>query len=373
MALLEFVVFNPLKTLVTLVVGILLGLSSFYAYQLNTALGAVATEDFDPAAARLAIEEAPSFNPASPPPTTFDYFDEPQFQLDQELALIDEQLASIPEEDPRPFNVAARGTPIDHSLFESYLLVGTDASGRLADTIILGLQPSAGGAPIMVSLPRDLFVWNLCRGTWTRLNAGLSGCSGVASGSELLAIMVEDYTGIPVDHLARINFDGFARLVDVMGGISVCVDQPTRDQKAHLLIEDPGCQTVDGATALGWVRSRQPEVLVGEEWVPAGGSDFDRQRKQQDVLFQLAGKAAGFSSPGSLASKLSAVASSVRLDSSWSFGDAVAAGWRYRGISRDSVKRFSISVRNFRTWHGASVLLPTRTFRDQLSRVYDLG
>jgi hypothetical protein len=90
-------------------------------------------------------------------------------------------------------------------------------------------------------------------------------------------------------------------------------------------------------------------------------------------LFQLAGRAASFSSPAALTDRLAAVASSVRLDSSWSFGQAVGAAWRYRGIGRDDVHRFSIDVRNYRTSYGAAVLLPTRPFRDHLQSVYDLG
>ena len=83
------------------------------------------------------------------------------------------------------------------------------------------------------------------------------------------------------------------------------------------------------------------------------GSDFARQTRQQDVLFQLAGKASNFSSPASLTNKLTAVSESVRLDSSWTFGQAVSAAWRYRGISRDSVDRFSIEVQNYRAPGGA--------------------
>jgi anionic cell wall polymer biosynthesis LytR-Cps2A-Psr (LCP) family protein len=184
--------------------------------------------------------------------------------------------------------------------------------------------------------------------------------------------MVEDYTGIAVDHLARINFDGFSRLIDAMGGITVCVDNPTRDLKSHLDVVDTGCHVLGGDAALAWVRSRHPEELIGENWVPVAGSDYGRQRHQQDVLFQLASKAAGFSSPGSLASKLAAVASSVRLDSSWTFGQAVAVGWQYRGISRSSVTRFSIEASGYRTSAGAAVLVPDRKFTDQLSAVVEI-
>lgn len=370
MALVKFVVFHPWRASAILVVGLILGVGSFYTYQVTSALEAVAVEDFNPDRARAGIEDDPEVSP-QPPITALEFDDEPSYDLDAELSRIEEQAATV-EDDSSPFNLAAFGEPIDDSVFDSYLLVGTDASGFLADTIILGLQPTSGTAPIMVSLPRDLFVWNECRQTFTRLNSGLGGCSSVASGFELLAIMVEDYTGIPVDHLARVDFSGFSRIVDAMGGISICVDNPRRDLKAHLLIETTGCQRVGGEVALAWVRSRHPEERIDGEWRPIGGSDFGRQRTQQDVLFQLAGQAADFSSPGALTDRLSAVASSVRLDSSWSFGQAVAAAWRYRGITRDDVHRFSTDVRNYRTSYGAAVLLPTRPFRDQLSAVYDL-
>ncbi|MEA1902156.1 MAG: LCP family protein [Actinomycetota bacterium] len=369
MALIQFVLFHPWRTAVILIVGALLGTAAFYVYVLSTALGAVATEDFDPNAARAAIAAAPAVE--EPTPTSIwnleveevaeGVFGDPLAEIEATYG------ASVSPEQRYP---TAFGEPIADSEFDSYLLVGTDASSYLADAIVLGLQPAGGGAPIMVSLPRDLYVWNLCKGRFTKLNAGLGGCKGMASGSELLAMMVEDYTGIPVDHLARINFDGFARLVNAMGGITVCVDLPTRDAKANLEISEPGCQVVDGDTALAWVRSRSPEQLQGEEWVRVGGSDFTRQQRQQDVLFQLAGKAANFSSPASLTTKLSAVASSVRLDSSWSFGSAINTGWKYRGISTSSVKRFSIGVRDYRTSFGEAVLVSRQKFTEQLATVW---
>jgi LCP family protein required for cell wall assembly len=364
--LLEYIVFHPWKALTILVVGALLGLGSFYTYQVNAALEAVAIEEFDPGLARTAIEGDSSGSRSNQ-----SSLDEPTYDLEQEMALIAAQLES--NQQKGSFNASALGEPIPDGLFDAYLLVGSDASGSLADTIILGLQPTDGAAPIMVSLPRDLFVWNLCKQTFTRLNSGLGGCPGVASGFELLAIMVEDYTGIPIDHLARIDFDGFARLVDVMGGLNVCVDHPTRDAKAHLSLEAAGCQTVNGKTALAWVRSRHPEQLIDGRWQSVKGSDFTRQEHQQDALFQLAAKAANFSSPTALVDRLSAVTSSLRLDSSWNLARAVAAAWSYRGISRDSVERFSITVSEYRTSYGAQVLLPAEPFKTQLETVHDLG
>lgn len=349
---------------VTVIAGVLLGMAAFYAYQVSTAITAVATEEFDPVAAREEIPVADTRNIV---------FVEPSILPEEEeldMVAFQEELASVYDItrpfNPREFSPNSFGEPIPDDAYTSYLLVGVDASGSLADAIVLALQPAGGGRPIMVSLPRDLYVWNVCKNTFTRLNAGLGGCSGSASGSEMMAILVEDYTGIPVDHLARINFDGFARVVDSLGGVTICVDLPTRDKKSHLLIEKTGCNPANGTTALAWVRSRHAEELKGEAWVPAGGSDFGRQARQQDVLFQLAGRAAGFSSPASLVNKLSAVTNSVRLDSSWSFASAVSAAYKYRGITKSSVTRFTIGVRNYRTPRGAQVLLPTKPFASYL-------
>jgi LCP family protein required for cell wall assembly len=349
---------------ITVITGVLLGMTAFYAYQVNAAINRLAVEDFNPGAAQLALPD--------PDRAELTSFIEPTLYEDEEIDLLalQEELASVFDIerpfDPHEFSPYSFGEPIPDEAYESYLLIGVDASGSLADAIVLALQPAGGGRPIVVSLPRDLYVWNACRESFTRINEGLGGCSGVASGSEMMAILVEDYTGIPVDHLARINFDGFARMVDAFGGTTVCVDYPTRDLKSHLLIETAGCQKANGATTLAWVRSRHGEELRGGKWVATGGSDFGRQARQQDTLFQLANKASGFSSPASLVSKLSAITASVRLDSQWSFSSAVAAGYKYRGISKSSTTRFSIGVKNYRTPRGAQVLLPTKPFASYL-------
>jgi LCP family protein required for cell wall assembly len=357
---------------IAIIAGALLGLAAFYVYQVQAALDTVASEDFDPGSARSALDSGGKGDRdiVFVEPAPYPEGEEDLVHDQLELAGVFDITGSFDARDLTPFSF---GTPIPDDEFTSYLLVGNDASGGLADVIILALQPEDGSQPIMVSLPRDLYVWNLCKDTLTRLNEGLGGCTGIASGSELLAIMVEDYTGIPVDHLARVNFGGFARVVDVMGGATICVDYPTRDAKSHLEIGGGGCRRVDGETTLAWVRSRHTEQLRNGAWVQVAGSDFARQERQQDILFQLADRAAGFSSPVSLTEKLGAVAESVRLDSSWSFADAVGAAWRYRGISKDSVSRFSIEAENHVTPGGAQVLLPVRSFQDQLGEVYSLS
>jgi LCP family protein required for cell wall assembly len=287
------------------------------------------------------------------------------FEVEQEL------LSRINEiqDKGRFVNPDAVSPALPDDMFESYLAIGADASGALADTVILGLVPSDGGTPILVSLPRDLYLQDPCTRGWSRLNTGLGGCRDFASGIELVALMVQTYTGIDVDHTARVNFEGFVQVVDALGGTQVCVDYQTRDIKAGLSIA-AGCTQADGQITLAWARARHSEQLVDGVWKQTASSDFARQQRQQDVLFQLAGKVRSFSSLGDFDATLSALSAAVRLDSSWGFADAVATAWRYRSITKDQARILSISVADYRTSAGAQVLIPKTPFNEILSAVY---
>jgi LCP family protein required for cell wall assembly len=285
-------------------------------------------------------------------------------ELEAELRLLDRNVSpalDIPE---------AVSPPLPDAMFESILLIGSDASGFLADTIINVLFPSDGSTPLMVSIPRDLFLNDACTQQYQRINRSLGGCSGVAGGADLLAINVETFTGIRVDHYARVNFSGFATVVDRLGGIEICVgDYPIRDDKSGLDL-GPGCQRVGGTQALAWVRSRSPQIFRDGNWVNSPGSDFDRQRKQQDVLVQFAGVLRSYDSVGSLTGALQNLSSVVRMDSGFGVGQAASLGFRYRDFRPSDVIRLSIPVRNYTTGAGAQVLIPTRSFNDVLSARY---
>jgi LCP family protein required for cell wall assembly len=262
----------------------------------------------------------------------------------------------------------ATSPPLPDDMFTSYLLVGQE--GYRADAMLLVLLPSDRSAPIIASLPRDTFVLNPCKGEFARLNTGLGGCKGVAGGAELLSLMVYDYTGIEVDHFARIDFSGFVDIIDALGGIDICVDNPVRDSQS-LLDLPAGCSHVGGTQSLAWVRSRHTEQFVDGEWKPVpGASDFARQRREQEVLFKIAGRLTSYSSLSAFSSVAQQVAGVIRLDAHFAFGDAVKLAWQFRGITQSQVRRVRVSVENFRAPNGALVLVPTATFNSDLAKVY---
>jgi LCP family protein required for cell wall assembly len=158
-----------------------------------------------------------------------------------------------------------------------------DAAGRRADTMMLLHIPRGGGSPTLVSLPRDSYVPIPGRGR-NKLNAAYA-----FGGPKLLAQTVEQVTGIRIDHYMEIGFDGFASVVDAVGGVRICVKEPINDRNAALRLK-AGCQELNSKQALGYVRTRA-----------SARGDLDRVERQRELLGSLIDKA---TSPGVLLNPL---------------------------------------------------------------------
>ncbi|MFC6094584.1 LCP family protein [Saccharothrix lopnurensis] len=124
-----------------------------------------------------------------------------------------------------------------------------DAAGRRTDTIMLLHIPEGSGKATLVSMPRDSYV-DIPGNGKNKINAAFA-----FGGAPLLVQTVEGATGIRVDHYMEIGFGGFAGIVDAVGGVDLCVDEPIQDPLAGLDLQ-AGCQELDGAQALGFVRTR---------------------------------------------------------------------------------------------------------------------
>jgi LCP family protein required for cell wall assembly len=260
--------------------------------------------------------------------------------------------------------------PVDDDAFQAYLIVGSDLGGLRADVIMITLIPTDGRPPVMLSLPRDLYIPNRCTGGYTRINANLSGCGDQANGPTLLALTIEDYTGIVIDHFALFDFDGFERIIDGVGGIEICVDHPVRDSKSFLDLP-AGCTNADGEQALAWVRSRTTEEYINGRWrIMPGVNDLTRNERQQDVVLAMFRKLRGFDSPADLLSKVQSLSDAFTLDDGLGVGDAISLAWGMRSLDISSVNRLDIPVTPFVTKEGAEVLLPAGPFSGVIEEVY---
>ncbi len=280
-----------------------------------------------------------------------------------------------PGGEPPPITIAP-AAPVDDDVYDAFLVVGneTQLGGSRADVILLILLPKNGADPAIVSLPRDLYIENPCTEKFSRINANLVGCrGGGVPGPDLLAIAVENFTGIKIDHFAIFTFRGFERVIDRVGGITICVERPLRDTNVGLADWrlPAGCTQADGATALGWVRSRHTIHQVDGVWrsVP-GVSDLARNQRQQEVILQMLAKARGFSSVGKLLSTIESLADAFVIDDELSIREAAQLAWEARTINPDAIHRLEIPVKNHTTESGAAVLLPTAPFSEILGAAY---
>jgi LCP family protein required for cell wall assembly len=261
---------------------------------------------------------------------------------------------------------AVTAVPTEEGVYNTYMVVGSDIGDFRADVIILVMLPVDGAPPIMVSLPRDLYLPNRCTQLYTRLNANFNGCGNEINGATLLSGAVEDFTGVEIDHFALFTFDGFEEIIDEVGGVEICVDYPVRDRKAFLDLP-AGCTNATGAQALAWVRSRSTLEFTNGAWrTMSDVSDLTRNERQQDVILAMLEKAAGFDSPQELAGVVRSLTSAFTLDDQLGLSEAIALAWDLRGLKPSEIVRLKIPVENYETSAGAQVLVATRPFDELL-------
>ena len=131
---------------------------------------------------------------------------------------------------------------------ESDLATG-DAQGNRTDTMMIVHVGGFGGQTSLISLPRDSLV-KIPGHSTGKLNSAYS-----LGGPALLTQTVETAANIEIDHYAEIGFEGFASMVDAVGGVNICLDEAIDDPKAGIDLP-AGCQDLTGPNALGFVRTR---------------------------------------------------------------------------------------------------------------------
>jgi LCP family protein required for cell wall assembly len=178
------------------------------------------------------------------------------------------------------------------------LLVGSDSraganaeygdasagDSQRSDTTILLHVPEGRKTALGVSFPRDLMV-NVpaCQqpnGTMSKPYFGMFNSAMEVGGTACTIKTVEQLTGVRVDHQITVDFTGFKKLVDALGGVPIHLDQPIDDKAAKLDLP-AGDITLNGEQALGFVRARKS---LGD------GSDIQRIQRQQLFLTALVHK-----------------------------------------------------------------------------------
>src|SRR6266702_4487619 len=205
-----------------------------------------------------------------------------------------------------------------------------EASGSRTDSIVLLHLPGNGTKPTMVSLLRDSYV-TIPGHDKSKINAAFA-----FGGPQLLVRTVEENTGLRIDHYAEIGLGGFANVVDDVGGVTMCLPQAVQDSFAGINLP-AGCQTLNGANALGYVRSRHAFAT----------RDFARTQHQREFLGALAGR---ITSPGVLLNPfelfpvLFDLPGNLTVDNGDHLQDLIGLGWSMRGISNGSLVTTAVPI-----------------------------
>ena len=179
------------------------------------------------------------------------------------------------------------------------LLLGMGGAGHdgafLTDTIIIiSLKPSTRKLALF-SIPRDLLTEIPGYG-FRRINEAnaMGELQSPGHGAELAKKVVEQVAGLPVHYTVRVDFEGFKKVIDELGGVDVYIDRtftdtqfPAPNYKYQTVSFAKGWLKMNGQTALNYARSRHGDN--GE------GNDFARGRRQQKILAALKDRAFSFS------------------------------------------------------------------------------
>lgn len=209
------------------------------------------------------------------------------------------------------------------------------SEGQRSDTIILARIVPAARQIALMSIPRDLWVPIKGMGS-NRVNSAFN------NGPQLLVSTIQDDLKIPISHYAEVNFDTFSDIANAVGGVHVWFPTRARDQYSDLQA-GAGCNLLNGAGALAFVRSRHYEYYADGYWHPEAASDLAREQRQQYFLKRLADKAkTEYTNPFALNNIVSSITKNLVVDDKLSTSDILALARTFRGIGSGNIPSLTL-------------------------------
>jgi LCP family protein required for cell wall assembly len=246
------------------------------------------------------------------------------------------------------------------------LLVGSDyrknrklkGTLRRADTVMVLHVPRDHDQAYLISFPRDTLVdipasedgrW---KGGEDKINAAFMHGGNGAGGYRLLARTLSDLMEVRFDSGAVVDFYGFVKVVQALGGVDLCIETPKGKQKLRSIhppyrVFEKGCRHYDGHAALDYVRQRK-QFKDG---------DFARMRHQQEFLKALLRQAREqglHRDLGRLDRVIRAAGSSLTIDNRLPVADLA---FTLRNIRPENLTAIQVPVegRNEGTWYAELV------------------
>jgi LCP family protein required for cell wall assembly len=226
------------------------------------------------------------------------------------------------------------------------LHLGRDEGAR-SDTMMLVHLSTNHDRVTIVNLPRDSLVTIPAhrsngsegpRGAQVPDRQGKLTWAYQYGGPQLTVRTIERVTGVRIDHYIEVNFLGFVKMVDALGGVTICTEEAINDKKSGLRLP-AGKNHLDGVKGLAFARAR---------YSLTGGSDLPRIGRQQDfmaAMMQQALSTSTLTDPVKFTRFMNAALKSVRVDPGLA-SNVTALARQLRGLSTDSVVFADVPLAN---------------------------
>ena len=221
-------------------------------------------------------------------------------------------------------------------------------AGERSDAIMVLHIPANHDRAYIVSIPRDTYVfvpkYKGQGGRKAKINAAFAW-----GGIPLTVATVENFTGVKMDHVLKVDFNGFQKMTDAVGGVDVTVAKTVTDPRSKWTFK-AGVNHLNGAAALDYVRQRYG--------LPGG--DFDRVARQQIFLRALLKKATDtgtLSNPVKLKNFLDAATSSLTVDNGFSLTDTAL---QFRNLRPGDLTFITNPNNGSQTVNGESVVVSNK-------------
>jgi len=223
------------------------------------------------------------------------------------------------------------------------LVVGVDTRqedpemGSRTDTIMLVQVVPKTGDVKLLSVPRDLLV-EVEPGVEDRINAAYN-----YGGIDETVEAMENYTDVPIDHYAVVDFKGFREVIGVIGGVKVDVGEDQFPEKWHM---GEGVERLGGRKALFYARYRGTQ-----------GGDLDRMQRQRELVAALRSKALKWNIVEKLPAAMKVMNENVQtdlgIDGAVSLGQVLIRRGKHAEVTSEQLKGEPKTLPD-----GAEVLVP---------------
>ncbi len=221
---------------------------------------------------------------------------------------------------------------------------GTEvAAGKRSDTMLLIHISKKRDKAAIISIPRDTYALipehttsqgKVIPATHSKINSAFNW-----GGAPLLIQTFEEMSGLRIDHYIEVNFVGFVRMVDALGGVEICTKKDIDDPKSHLVLP-AGRHVLDGVDSLKYVRTRQFDGL----------GDLGRMKRQQEfagAMLRKATSAGVLLNPVKMVDFINSALDSVVTDKGLNQGDLLTLGKQLRNLSASNVRTLTIPLKYY--------------------------